>query len=255
MKKNINVQMYTRIFFMLLFTLFMSTFRTHTLFAQNKQLANLSTTSEPVKIPQHLHDSLFSTYYQQKISHFRTLPIHPDKIIFLGNSITDGAEWSELFGNSHIINRGISGDKTAGILNRLDEITQRKPSKVFLLIGTNDLEHNVPQEEVINNIFLIAQLIRQDSPDTKLYVQSILPVNSFYQKFNNHTKNGKEIVQINKILSKNASQFNYTLIDIHTAFTDNEGKLKKELTNDGLHLNGQAYQVWKELILPFINEK
>lgn len=238
----------------LLITLITVNFST-VLIAQNKQghaVPENSTIPASIRIPEHLHDSLFSTYYQQRVSHFRTLPINPGKIIFLGNSITDGAEWSELFGNNNVINRGISGDKTAGIINRLDEITQRKPSKVFLLIGTNDLEHKVPQEEVINNIFLISQIIGQDSPDTKLYVQSILPVNDFFQKFNNHTKNGQEIVQINQILSENASKYNYTFIDIHTPFTDAEGKLKKELTNDGLHLNGEAYQKWKKLISPFV---
>ena len=71
-----------------------------------------------------LPDSLFSTYYHQRVSHFRTLPITKNDIIFVGNSISDGAEWSELFSNSQIKNRGISGDFSAGVLNRIDEISR-----------------------------------------------------------------------------------------------------------------------------------
>ena len=79
-------------------------------------------------------ESLFSTYYHQRLSHFETLPKTKNDIVFLGNSISDGAEWSELFADNHIKNRGISGDFTIGVLNRLDEISIRKPKKVFLLI-------------------------------------------------------------------------------------------------------------------------
>lgn len=56
----------------------------------------------------------YSTYYYQRVSLFEQLPISSDDILFIGNSITDGGEWSELFQNSHVKNRGISGDTTWG---------------------------------------------------------------------------------------------------------------------------------------------
>lgn len=93
-------------------------------------------------------DSLFSTYYHQRVSLFRSLPQTKDDIIFLGNSITDGGEWSELFADLSIKNRGISGDNSAGVLNRLDEVYSRHPVKVFLLIGTNDLARNLSPDSV-----------------------------------------------------------------------------------------------------------
>src|SRR6185312_511847 len=91
-------------------------------------------------------DSIFSTYYLQRVSHFETLPQTKGDIIFLGNSITDGAEWPELFNDIRVKNRGISGDITAGVIHRLDEITNRKPAKIFLLIGVNDLARNITTE-------------------------------------------------------------------------------------------------------------
>lgn len=128
-------------------------------------------------------DSLFPTYYWQRVTLFKTLPKSNKDIIFLGNSITDGGEWGELFNDIHIKNRGISGDITAGVINRLDDVVSGKPSKIFLLIGTNDLSRKITTDSVVKNILIIADYVRQQSPSTSLYVQSILPVNNIYGKF------------------------------------------------------------------------
>ncbi|HVZ25875.1 MAG TPA: GDSL-type esterase/lipase family protein, partial [Sediminibacterium sp.] len=128
-------------------------------------------------------DSLFSTYYLQRVSHFKTLPQSRRDIVFLGNSITDGAEWAELFGNPAIKNRGISGDITAGVLHRLRDIIAGHPAKIFLLIGINDLARNIPPDTVVHNIRLIADILHKATPATKLYVQSLLPVNDAFSKF------------------------------------------------------------------------
>ena len=199
-----------------------------------------------------LPDSLFSTYYHQRVSHFRTLPKTNRDIIFIGNSITDGAEWSELFSDSRIKNRGISGDISAGVLNRIDEITLRKPAKVFLIIGINDLSRNTSTDSIFKNITRVASYLKQESPSTKLYVQSVLPVNDVYKKFGGHTNKGEQIKLLNTKLKQNAAAFNYTYIDLHTSFCDENGKLLKEFSNDGLHLKGAGYLVWKHLVYPYV---
>lgn len=206
-----------------------------------------------IKLPVY-PDSIFSTYYQQRATHFRTLPKTNGDIIFLGNSITDGAEWDELFGNSQIKNRGISGDITAGVINRLDEVTNRKPAKIFLLIGVNDLSRNVSPDSVVKNIMLIADYVHQQSPATELFVQSILPVNAIYKKFGTHTDKAPQINQVNLLLQQNAQEHHYTYINIHDAFCDAEGKMNARLTNDGLHLKGEGYLLWKHIIYPYIND-
>ncbi|WP_205728744.1 family 20 glycosylhydrolase [Flavobacterium ranwuense] len=199
-----------------------------------------------------LPDSLFSTYYHQRASHFRTLPITKDDIVFLGNSISDGAEWSELFADNRVKNRGISGDISAGVLNRIDEIIIRKPAKVFLLIGVNDLSRSTGTDSIFKNITKIASYLKQESPSTKLYVQSILPVNDVYKKFGSHTSKGEQIRQLNANLKKNAVAYHYTYIDLHTSFCDANGKLIKGFTNDGLHLKGDGYLLWKHLVYPYV---
>lgn len=208
-------------------------------------------TSAQLRLPAY-PDSVFSTYYQQRVTHFKTLPKTPRDIIFLGNSITDGAEWSELLGDSRIKNRGISGDITAGVINRLDEITNRKPAKVFLLIGVNDLSRNIAPDSVVKNILFIVGYIHQQTPSTRLYVQSILPVNDVYGKFSGHTNKTGQIDTVNAGLQRNAPGYHYTYIDIHTPFCDENGKMRAGLTNDGLHLKGEAYLLWKHLIYPYI---
>lgn len=233
-----------KIFPLLLFIVYIST---------NAQSQKIGRSPEIPQIPVTLNDSLFPTYYRQRVSLFRTLPVKTGQVVFLGNSITDGAEWNELFDNDpNIINRGISGDITAGVLNRLDEVVVRKPSKIFLLIGTNDLADGIKIDSVEKNIFLIAEIIHAQTPLTKLYIQSITPVNSYYHMFGTHTTNGAVISQINANLKSSAAKYNYTFLNIHDLFTDKEDKFNTELTNDGLHLKGDAYEIWKHFIYPYV---
>ena len=127
-----------------------------------------------------------STFYYQRATLFEALPTSKSDIIFLGNSITNGGEWAELLGNPHAKNRGISGDTTQGVLDRLSTITKGKPSKIFLLIGTNDLSRGKSVDEVAKNVEKIVERVKRESPATKLYVQSVFPVNPKFNKFSGH---------------------------------------------------------------------
>lgn len=193
-------------------------------------------------------DSLFSTYYHQRVSLFRALPQTEGDIIFLGNSITDGGEWSEMFADLKIKNRGISGDNTTGVLHRLDEIYKRKPAKVFLLIGTNDLARSISPDSVVKNILWLTALLKEKTPQTKLYVQSIFPVNEKYGKFTGHASKTLQIKEVNKLLWNHALQYGYHYQDVYSALTDSTGRLSAAYTNDGLHLTGPGYLKWKKTI-------
>ncbi len=189
-----------------------------------------------------------TTYYQQKLSLFKSVTSEKDNVIFLGDSITEGGQWSELFNDLNILNRGISGDVTAGVLYRLEEVYKRKPKKIFLLIGVNDLARGVPTDLVIDNIQKIVQIIHEYSPNTKVFVQSILPVNNAFNKFNGHVNKNNEIVKVNTALLQSAYSFKFEFIDLYHQFVNNENKLDVSYTNDGLHLLAPAYLKWKQLI-------
>lgn len=203
-------------------------------------------------------DSLFSTYYQQKASFAASLPVSKDDIVFIGNSITDGAIWSELFNDIHVKSRGFSGDVTAGLIHRFADIARRKPAKIFMMIGTNDLARGITADTVVKNILLMADYLFKESPSTQLYVQSILPVNDVFNKFPTHTKNGEKINEVNKLLDKESSSHHYRYINLHDYFKDANGKMNTLYSNDGLHLLGTGYALWKHLIYPYVydlNEK
>jgi lysophospholipase L1-like esterase len=188
-------------------------------------------------------------YYVDKVSHFKNLPKKDTEVIFLGDSITDYCEWSELFGNPKIKNRGISGDRTDGVLNRLDEILQAQPQKIFLMIGINDLFQGREVDKVFTNYKTIVEKITDNLPETKLFIQSVLPVNNpkvrkkLFASFDN-----TQVRKLNAKLQQLAKDFSLPYIDLAAIFADSQRELDEKLTTDGLHLNGEAYLMWKKII-------
>lgn len=197
----------------------------------------------------------YSIYWERRASLFENLPTSKKDIIFLGNSITDGAEWAELFDNPRVKNRGISGDITSGILDRLDPIVKGKPAKLFLLIGINDVSRGISVDSIVGNIRLILERIQLESPKTRIYLQSVLPVNDAFDNFKKHASRWAMVPEINVELKKLASEKQLTYIDLFSHFTDDSGaKLNSDYTNDGLHLMGEGYLKWKELIESHVNK-
>jgi len=189
-----------------------------------------------------------TTYYDQKATLFRLLPDTKGEIIFLGNSITDIGEWAEIWQNKNVKNRGISGDNTFGVLARLDEVTSSQPDKIFIMIGINDLAQGTPDSVIITNYEAILAYIQSASPLTKIYVQSILPTNADFTEFSRHQNKDTHIQYINTSLQKICAGKGLVYIDLYSRFVDSEGKLNKKYTNDGLHINGHGYMLWKQVI-------
>jgi hypothetical protein len=98
-------------------------------------------------------------------------------VVFFGDSITFGADWQRLFPEVPVVNRGISGDTTLGLLNRQSEVIELRPRQIFLMIGTNDLCFGRPVDQVLANYDMILARFHSELPDTPVYVQSILPFN------------------------------------------------------------------------------
>ncbi len=195
----------------------------------------------------------YTTYYYQRATLFEKLPITSTDIVFLGNSLTDGCEWAELFGNPHIKNRGISGDEVMGIYDRIDPILKGKPAKIFLLTGVNDVSHDLTADSILVMYRKLVNKIKSDSPKTKLYIQSILPVNDEFTRFPKVHNKTQVILDINKGLKQLAKKNGYTYIDLYTHFiAPGTQSFDKKYTNDGLHLLGPGYLVWKEVLKPYM---
>ncbi len=190
-------------------------------------------------------------YYYHRKEHFETLPDTEGEIIFLGNSITDGAEWFELFdGNPNVKNRGIGGDDTDGVLERLDEVLSSEPAKVFLLIGTNDISYGKTVDHVVENHKLIIQRIKEASPETEIYIQSVLPV----QESIHPTRPVSSIHDINSQLKEISESEGITYINLFDLFADESGMLDMKYSIDGLHLNAEGYLKWVEAVQKYVND-
>lgn len=189
-------------------------------------------------------------YYDHRQSQLSLLPIHASDIVFLGDSITDEGEWAELCSNSAIKNRGISSDTTIGILNRLHKIITPQPQKIFLMIGVNDLSNlGRSPTEIIQTYKEILTQIHERSPQTSVFVQSVLPINP--SRFLGCATNSS-IRALNSQLQLLANTFSYPYIDLHSHFIDTHHQLDTKYTLDGIHLNGIAYRQWQALIEPYL---
>lgn len=175
-----------------------------------------------------------------------------ETVIFLGDSLTLGGQWHKSFTKAKTINHGIEGNTTLDILNRIDAITQTKPEKLFLLIGVNDLWRNVSQDDILENYTSILSKIKTASPQTKIYIQSMLPVNTSLQELPEGISN--DILGINEEIKSIAKSEGATFIDLYPALADEEGSLPEEYTLDGVHINEKAYSKWIKVIEPYVNE-
>jgi lysophospholipase L1-like esterase len=199
---------------------------------------------------QNLYDTLpnLVDHYKKRMAEFQKDPVVTGKVIFLGNSITEGGKWQELFNDKSIVNRGIGGDVTFGIINRLDDIVIRKPSKLFILIGINDISKDFPDVVIVNNYKKIIQEIKLRSPETKIFVQTLLPLNPSYPRFPQHYDKGDHVISVNKLISQLAIDENVSLINLYPLFLDNQGRMDAKYTYDGLHLNTEGYKLWASFL-------
>ncbi|RWY53686.1 GDSL-type esterase/lipase family protein [Mucilaginibacter gilvus] len=184
----------------------------------------------------------------QRIAIFQKQPIVKGGIIFLGNSITEMGNWGKLLKDTTVLNRGIGGDITYGLLKRLDDITDREPKKLFILIGINDIGKDIPDSVIAYNYFKIVKQVHAKSPGTKIFVQSILPLNPLHAGFPQHYDKTQHIPIVNAMLKANATAMNYTYIALTPLFTDKNGRLKDEYTFEGLHLRPEAYVIWVDYL-------
>jgi lysophospholipase L1-like esterase len=186
-------------------------------------------------------------HYLQRVDFFKAHPVNKEDIVMLGDSLTAGGNWDELFPGLPIRNRGINADTTTGVLARLEDVTCGKPKAVFILIGTNDLPwYEYRHDELVLGTYQeILEMIKHDTPKTKIYVQSLLP---------RATSFGKRIRLLNEQLKKLAEAEGATYIDIHSHLVGEKGELRAELNNDHLHLLAAGYKIWQETLTPYIEK-
>lgn len=186
----------------------------------------------------------YVTYFIGRNEVFDKLPNDSDEIIMLGISLTHNFEWQEMFRSVNIKNRGINYDVTQGILQRLDEIVESKPKKIFIEVGINDIRKNYSIDSIFYNYVNIIIAIQRKSPNTKIYIQSLFPSN----KILNH-----KILNFNKRLENYCVKNKITFIDLYSSFVAGEMLNPNYDCGDNLHLSGSGYMEWCRFRTPDVS--
>lgn len=163
------------------------------------------------------------------------------KYLFLGDSITERYKINDYFPEYYVLNSGMGGDTTDDILKNLENrVYKYEPAVIFLMIGTNDVNQDLDSDYIFDNIKTIITKIQNKLPETKIFIEPILPAGN---QWADNQRNEKRI-KINELLQKEYHNSDVTYIDMYDKFVDREnGQLKSEYTADGLHLNDKAYKM------------
>ncbi|MFN0106410.1 MAG: GDSL-type esterase/lipase family protein [Bryobacteraceae bacterium] len=175
----------------------------------------------------------------------------PDRVVFLGDSITDGWRLNEYFPGKDFVNRGISGQITGEMLGRMQaDVIANKPAAMVVLAGTNDIARGVSVETIQNNLKMIADLAEKHS--IKVILASILPTSDHHKDRNPRFEmtRGRPlsvIRELNQYIVSMCKKRGFTYLDYYDATVDSSGQLKADLADDGLHPNADGYRIMAPL--------
>ena len=187
-------------------------------------------------------------------------PLDPKRprVLFLGDSITDGWRLNEYFPERDFLNRGIGGQITGQMLGRMKaDVLDSKPAAMLVLAGTNDIARGVPVEAIENNLAMIADLAA--AHQVKPLFASILPIHDYHKdrdpSYLRSTQRPMATIRaLNDWLAAFCKQRNYIYVDYFSALVDDTGFLKEDLADDGLHPNPAGYRVMAPLALAAVEK-
>ena len=203
--------------------------------------------------------NFFKQYYDDKCASYAVQNgnLSKGQIVFVGDSITDLCPLDDYYQELSLAtyNRGISGDTTEGVLNRLKvSIFDIKPSKVVLMIGTNDIDAGKSEDYIMENYTKIVDKIKDELPEVELYCMSIIPQNEVLESYSDldTEANNLKIQSVNAKIKALVETKGETFVDIYTALLGLEGNLNKAYSDDGLHLNAGGFVVWSNILKPYL---
>lgn len=178
--------------------------------------------------------------------------------VFLGDSITEQYVLNNYYKNMHTVNSGIGGNLTTDILDNMnDRVYIYNPSKVFLLIGTNDININRTDSFIVDSIEKIVKEIKENRPNCQIYIESIYPTN---QSDNEKIKldvvgnrSNEKIKKVNLQLKELSNKLGVKYIDLYKELVDENDNLKLEYTKEGLHLTDEGYKKITDVLTKYIN--
>ena len=199
----------------------------------------------PIRLLSPFVKRLIASSITMRRSQFEVLPQAAGRVVFLGDSITEFGIWNEWFPELSTLNRGIGGDTVGGVLTRL-ETALDTPTTVSLLIGTNDLSgfgnsHKV--DDIASQMDMLLARIRDLAPQARLLVNSVMPRSKSLTS---------DVEQLNRRYKDLADKHGAIWVDIWSLLAAPDQTLRKDLTSDGIHLNGNGYRVWVDVLRPHL---
>jgi lysophospholipase L1-like esterase len=188
-----------------------------------------------------------TSHYEERVASFRDMrPVDSTDVVMLGSSQTEYAgDWNKLLSWRHVRNRGIAGDNAKGMKMRLGQIVKGHPKAIFLLAGIDELNEGVTVQSAYNDVVELIKAIRKETPDTRLYVQSVLPINEGYDKWPGLKGRTNDVARLNVMLRHYCEAQHIAYINVFKKMIRHGTyQLRKELTEDGLHLSPFGYKLW-----------
>lgn len=196
-------------------------------------------------------------HYNDRVAEFETMrPVDSTDIVMLGNSLTEFAgDWNKLLAARRVRNRGIAGDDAMGIFHRLVQILPGNPKAIFLMVGINDLSHDLSAAQVFELCRKVIDKIRAESPQTKLYVQSLLPINESFGRWKTLEGKTDEVAKLTRMIRRYCEANHITYINLFRYFNRHgTNEMRPELTSDGLHLSPLGYKIWAFHLKKYLRE-
>ncbi len=165
---------------------------------------------------------------------------HNPLTVLVGDSLSMWFPSDRLSSQGFVLNQGISGDTTTGVLQRLNRFSQTRPHRIHVMVGINDLRQGASDQTVLINLHQIMRQLKQTHPQAQIVVHSILPTRLV-------TIPVRRIQSLNAQLSTITQHEGLQYLNLQVYFADESGQLRQELTTDGLHLNLHGYSVWQSV--------
>lgn len=198
---------------------------------------------------------------EQRKSQFATYKSTKEDIVFIGDSLVEGGAWSEFYPGKAVRNRGIGGNRTVDVLDRLDSVLEGTPKEIFFLVGINDLIGKTSETEFIINYRNIIQKVKVESPDTEINIISLLPINEGMVIRILAVKSGAEITTTNQDIDRVNAQLKgialnngVNFINAFSQLYEQGIGLNEQNTYDGLHLSYTGYDALSKVLEPYIND-
>lgn len=171
-----------------------------------------------------------------------------DRVVFMGDSITDSWKLEEYFAGKPYLNRGISGQTTSQMLIRFrPDVIELKPKVVVILAGTNDIAGNTGPstlEMIEDNLMAMTEIAREHG--IRVVLSSVLPVYDYPWKPG--LQPAPKIIALNAWMRRYADEVGETYLDYHTAMADARGGLPTAIAGDGVHPNEAGYRIMGPLV-------